>query len=168
MAYDLSLPHRASELGQYNDYNWDDAAFAVYTLLGAEVPLEVASALEKQWLEQGNENHLVRPVSSTLKLNILRDVVEAHIAMDKSVRERSDGGAKGDLEWWPTAFVVAVREDWRTKPGGLLFVFADEENGYELNKFFFSIEDAFMMLSSFSFGDMDLAANKAAYGLEPE
>jgi hypothetical protein len=61
MTADLSLPHQAPELGQYGDCNWDEAAFAVYTLLGDAVSLQdVASALEKQWLEQGNDHHLAR------------------------------------------------------------------------------------------------------------
>lgn len=168
MALDLSLPSQAPELGQYDDCNWDDAAFAVYTLLGDKVPpQDVASALEKQWLEQGNENHLVRPAASTIELETLRDVVQAHIDLDKGKHERSDGGAVGDLEWWPTAFVVVVREDWRTKPGGLLFVFADEEKDYKMDKFFFKVEDAYMMLSSLSFMDEELARSKTIYSQEP-
>lgn len=169
MAPDLSLPPRAPELGEYGDYNWDDAAFAVYTLLGDKVPLQdVASTLEKQWLEQGNDDHLVRPAAPTAAFETLRDVVQAHIAADKGKRERSDGGAKGDLAWYPTAFIVVVRVDWSTKPGGLLFVYADGEKDYEMDKFYFKVDDAYMMLSSLSFGDEDLAASKATYSQEPQ
>jgi hypothetical protein len=157
MPLDLSLPSRAPELGQYGDCNWDDAAFAVYTLLGDKVPLQdVASPLEKQWLGKGNKHYLARPAAPVVELKTLRDVVRAHIALDKGKRERSDGGAAGDLEWWPTAFIVICREDWREKVSGLLFVFVDEEREYE--------QDAYMMLSSLSFGDDDLAGSKVMYG----
>jgi hypothetical protein len=95
-------------------------------------------------------------------LESLQDVVRAHVALNKG---KSDDG---DLEWWPTAFVVVVRGDWRTKPGGLLFVFADEGRNYAMDMFFFRVEDAYMMLSSLSSGDDDLARTKAVYGLEPQ
>jgi hypothetical protein len=94
----------------------------------------------------------------------LQDAVRAHIALDKGKRERSDGSTADDLEWWPTAFFVVVREDWRDNASGLLFVFADEEKEYELDMFFFKLEDAYMMLSSLSFGDEDLAGSKVIYG----
>jgi hypothetical protein len=64
----------------------------------------------------------VRPAAPVAELKTLRDVVRAHIALDKGKRERSDGGAAGDLKWWPTVFIVIVRKDWREKVGGLLFV----------------------------------------------
>ncbi|KAI0582606.1 DNase-NucA-NucB domain-containing protein [Pyrenophora tritici-repentis] len=156
MTPDLSLPSRAPELGQYDDCNWDDAAFAVYTLLGDKVSVQdVASVLEKQWLDQGNEKHLVRPAEPTAKFETLQEIVQAHINLDKGRQPHSD--AVFDLEWWPTAFIVVVREDWRTKTGGLLFVFADDENDCEMDKFYFNIEDAYMMLSSLSFGDEELS-----------
>jgi hypothetical protein len=167
MPLNLSLPHQAPELGLYGDCNLDDAAFAVFTLIGDKTPpQDVASALEKQWLEQGNEYHLARPAAPVAELMTLRDAVRAHIALDKGKRERSDGSTAGDLEWWPTAFVVVVRKDWRDNAGGLLFVFANEEKGYELDMFFFKLEDAYMTLSSLSFGDEYLARSKAIYGQE--
>jgi hypothetical protein len=167
MEHDLSLPHQAPELGQYEDFVWDYAAFAVYTLLGDKVPpQDVATALEKQWLDQGNEDHLARP-APTAEFNTLHEVLQAHVALDKVMRERShsersDGNTVGKLEWWPTAFVVVTQEDWRTKPNGLLFVFEDEEKDYEMDKFFFKLEDAYMMLSSLSFEE--LAQSKVIYG----
>jgi hypothetical protein len=162
MANKLSLPHQARELGQYAHYNLDKAAFAIYTLLCNNVQLQdVASALEKQWLEQGNEDHLVRRAPAA-EFDSLQGAVRAHVAMIKS----ADAGAASDLEWWPTGFIVLVREDWRTNSGGLSFVFADEEKDYELDKFFFKLEDAYMMLSSLSFGDEELARSKVIYGQE--
>lgn len=174
MAPDLSLPTHAPELGQYGAYNWDDAAFAVYTLINNKIPLsDAAHALEEQWLQQGNKTHLVRPAEPAPGFTTLRDVVQAHIALDKvknKTREDGTGGAAaaGDLEWWPTAFIVVVREDWRMTPGGgLLFVFADDEKGCEMDRFFFGVEDAYMMLSSLSFGDEGLVRSKEIYGRKP-
>lgn len=164
MTLDLSLPSRAPELGRFGDCNWDDAAFTVYTLLGDKVPLEsVVQVIEKQWLEQGNESHLVRPAPSITSFKTLQEVVQAHIALDKGKRPRSDGGAAADIEWWPTAFIVVVHEQWMSKPGGLLLVYVDDEKNCEMDKFFFQAKDAYMMLSSLSFGDEDLARSKAIY-----
>jgi hypothetical protein len=168
MALDLTLPAQAPELGQYSDYNWDNAAFAVYTLDDTVSMQDVVSTLEKQWLEQGNEDHLTRPAAPATRLATLRDVVQTHIALDKGKCERSDGAAAGGLEWWPTAFVVVVRKDWETRPDGLLFVFVDDEDEYKMDKFFFKSKDAYMMLSSLSFGDEELARSKQIYGQEAE
>jgi hypothetical protein len=156
--------HHTPALSQYDDFIWDYAAFAVYTLLGDKVPpQDVASALERQWLDQGNEDHLARP-APIAEVETLNEVVRAHIALEKVNRERSDGSAVGKLKWWLTAFVVVVREDWRTN--GLLFVFADEWNDYKMNKFFSKLEDAYMMLSSLSFVDEELARSKVIYSQE--
>lgn len=169
MAPDLSLPSHAPDLGKYGDYNWDDAAFAIYTVMGDKIPLkDVASALEEEWLQEGNENHLVRPAEPAAEFRTLKDVVQAHTALDKVKSERKDGGAAGDLKWWPAAFVVLVREDWGTTPGGLLFVFANDEEDCAMDKFFFKLEDAYMMLSSLSFGDEELVRCKGIYGQEPQ
>jgi hypothetical protein len=47
-----------------------------------------------------------------------------------------------------------------------LFVNADDEKGCELDKFFFKLEDANMMLSSLTFGDEGLARSKIVYDKE--
>lgn len=157
MAPDLSLPPQALELGQCDDFNWDRAAFAVYTLAGEVSLQDVASTLEKQWLEQGNEDHLVRPAPTTLELKSLQEVLQAHIALGKG-----RDSERNEIEWWPIAFIVVVREDWK-EPGGLLFVFADDENSYKVDKFFFKVDDAYMMLSSLSFQDETEAGSKEVY-----
>ena len=54
------------------------------------------------------------------------------------------------------------------KTGGLLFVFADDEEDCKMDKFYFNIEDTCMMLSSLSFGDEELADSKANYSQEPQ
>jgi hypothetical protein len=61
-----------------------------------------------------------------------------------------------------------VREDWKTRSGGLLFVFADKEKDYGIDMIFFKVEDAYMTLSSLCFGYEGLARSKAVYGLEPQ
>ncbi|KAI4694539.1 hypothetical protein J4E81_006758 [Alternaria sp. BMP 2799] len=157
MAPDLSLPPQAPELGQCDDFNWNRAAFAVYTFVDGVSLQDVASTLEKQWLEQGNEDHLVRPAPSTSELETLQEVLQAHIALDKGADSEAN-----EIEWWPTAFIVVVRKDWK-EPGGLLFVFADDENDYKLDKFFFKVDDAYMMLSSLSFQDETEAGSKEVY-----
>ncbi|KAI4614410.1 hypothetical protein J4E83_007063 [Alternaria metachromatica] len=158
MAPDLSLPPQAPELGRCGDeFDWNRAAFAVYTLVDGVSLQDVASTLEKQWLEQGNEDHLVRPAPSTSELKTLLEVLQAHIALEKGADSETD-----ELEWWPTAFIVVVRKDWK-EPGGLLFVFADDENDYKLDKFFFQVDDAYMMLSSLSFQDETEAGSKEVY-----
>jgi hypothetical protein len=164
MTLDLSLPPRAPELARWDDCVWDDAAFAVYSLLGDKISIQdVASALEKQWLEEGNEEHLTRPAPPALGLKTtLRDLVKAHIDLDKVDHNRSGGNTKKELKWWPTAFIVVVREDW-TKPGGLLFVFADDENDYVVDKYFFKLEDAYMMLASLQYMDEGYATSKEFY-----
>jgi hypothetical protein len=98
MAPSLSLPTKARELGQYGDCNWDDAVFVVYTLLGNKVPVQNgASALENEWMEHGNEDHVARPAVPTAEFETLEEILKAHIALDKGKRERDDGAA-ADLE----------------------------------------------------------------------
>jgi hypothetical protein len=108
----------------------------------------------------------VRPAPHVASFESLRDVLNAHIALDKGNHERSDGA--GDLDWWPTAFIVVVDERWR-EPGGLMFVYADEERDCAMDKFFFRVEDAYMMLSSLSFGEEELVDSHECYAqvLEP-
>lgn len=164
MTFDICLPPRAPELGRYGKYNWEEAAFALYTLVGDKVPLQdVVSVLEQQWLEQGNETHIVRAAAAKAEFDTLHEIVQAHAGLDKGIRRHSDGSAVCDLEWWPIAFIVVVREDWRI-PGGLLFVYADDEKDCKMDSFFVNVEDAYMLLSGLNCGDEDLAACKVTYG----
>ena len=157
MAPDLSLPPQAPELGQCDDSNWNRAAFAVYTLIDGVSLQDVASTLQKQWLEQGNKDHLVRPAPHTSEFQTLQEVLQTHIALDKG-----RDSERNEIEWWPTAFIVVVRQDWR-EHGGLLFVFANDENDYMMDMFFFKVDDAYMMLSSLSFQDETEAGSKEVY-----
>jgi hypothetical protein len=92
--------------------------------------------------------------------------VQAHIASDNGERKRVEVSAMGALDWYPIAFIVIVREDRDSKPGRLLFVYADDEKDCEMDKFFFKVEDNYMMLSSLSFGDEYLARSKEMYNQE--
>ncbi|OAK94445.1 hypothetical protein IQ06DRAFT_286491 [Phaeosphaeriaceae sp. SRC1lsM3a] len=170
MPLDLSLPRHAPELCQYGNYNWDEAAFAIYTLLGPTVPRSsVASVLNQRWLEQGNEDSLTRPAPElTAQVQTLKDAVLAHISLDKGICPRTDGGAAGDLEWWPTAFIVVVSEDWQSVDGGLLFVYVDEERGGEVGMFGLKVRHASEMLECLRFGDEEVGEGREAYGCVPQ
>ena len=106
-------------------------------------------------MEQGNENHIARPAVPNVEFETLGEVLKAHIALDKGKHKRDDDGAAADLECRPTGFIVIVAENRKTMPGGLLFVYADDEKDCELDKFFFKMQDAYMMLSSFTFGEVE-------------
>lgn len=166
---DLSLPSHAPELGQYESMNHDDATFALYTLadLSEFQVQEVANALEQEWMDEMG-THLVRLAQPTsiYANKTLKDIVRAHVAMDKGIKPRSDGGAAGDISWWPTAFIVITKKDWKD-PNALLFVLADDsKKGFPMDKFFFKLDDAYMMLSSLSFGDEYLGGCRELYDTE--
>lgn len=163
MTPDLTLPPSAPQLCTFTDCAWDDASFALYTLLPNTPLQEIASSLEKQWRDQGNTTHLVQPAPNASHSS-LKDIVAAHIALDKGLRPRTDGGAKADLTWWPTGFLVVVREEWK-EVGGLLFVYADEEKEGRMGRFAFRVEDAYMMLSSLVFGDEEVGRCAEVYGV---
>jgi hypothetical protein len=63
--------------------------------------------------------------------------VQAHITSDNGERKRVEVSAMSALDWYPIAFIVIVREDRDSKPGRLLFVYADDEKDCEMDKFFF-------------------------------
>jgi hypothetical protein len=109
----------------------------------------------------------VRPTRPAKDLKTLQAVVNAHIVLNKGKHERSDGGAAGHPDWRPPAFIVVVQGVWKTKSGGLLFVYADDEKDCGLNSFFLKVEDAYMMLSSLGFVNEELARSKELYGQEP-
>jgi hypothetical protein len=49
MVPNLALPDRAPKLGESGNYAWDNASFALYSLVGNDVQLEeIAHVLEKQ------------------------------------------------------------------------------------------------------------------------
>ncbi|KAK4981227.1 hypothetical protein LTR66_010147, partial [Elasticomyces elasticus] len=99
---DISLPACPPELGAYGDRNWDDASFAIYTMIDVtEDELQsIVSTLDKEWMKhQGNEgSHLVRVASRySFAGESLTDIVQAHIEMDKDEAPRDDAAARGDL-----------------------------------------------------------------------
>lgn len=170
---DLTLPTDSPELGSYGDKNWDDASFALYTLV--DIPTNelesIASLLDNEWMEnQGNGGlHLVRlaPLNNgNLAGKNLADVVKAHIRMDKGEVPRCDAAASGDLSWYPSAFLVVASREWETD--GLLFVYADTELAdCPMDKFFFCPKDGYLMLSSIVFGE-DCARSKEIYAIRYE
>ncbi|KAK5139278.1 hypothetical protein LTR04_003729 [Oleoguttula sp. CCFEE 6159] len=162
---DLSLPPQAPELGMYCDKNWDDASFAVYTLVDvSEDELqEICDVPDNQLMEnQGGEgSHLVRVAPQhNFAGKTLKDILDYHVQMDKSDFPADED--KYGLDWFPTAFVVLTSQDWKSE--GLLFVYVDDEaEGCPLDKFFFLLEDSYMMLSSISFGDETCTRSKEIY-----
>ena len=77
---------------------------------------------------------------------------------------RDDGTARGDIHWFPTGFIVVTSWDW--KGTGLLFVYVDtKKEGCPLDKFFFAVEDAYVMLSGLRLGEVMPAQCRAFYDL---
>lgn len=172
-SHDLSLPTHCPKLGTYGNTNWDNASFALYTLI--DLPYteltRIATTLEKRWMQASecSVTHLIRiPQTHNFANKTLQDILSAQIAMDKELTPRSDAGTDGDLGWWPNAFIVVVCRE--LEKSGLLFVYADddEEVGKEkgmfaMDKYFFKPKDAYMMLSSLVFGDEYLERSKELY-----
>lgn len=170
---DLTLPPTAPQLGNYDAYNWTDASFALYTLLQTndEDLQALASQLEQEWQKnQGyTGSHLVRVAPThNFENKTLQDVNEAHVSLLEETAKHikyTGGNSKGDLEWFPTAFIVLTAED--IEKDGLLFVYADDEvDRCPLDKSYFKKQDAYMMLSSIAFGDEYCARSKEIYGFD--
>jgi len=163
MPLDLTLPSHAPELGGWDNYNADDASFALYTLIPSDRDQlkEIADRLEKKWMQDSDyENtHLVRVApNAEFTDRTLQDILEAHIALDKEVTPPQEGqAADGDIHWYARAFIVLVDEDWEDGEG-LLFVYADddEEDEFRLRSFRFKGREGYSFLSSLSFGDITL------------
>ncbi|PYH55476.1 uncharacterized protein BO96DRAFT_435336 [Aspergillus niger CBS 101883] len=152
---DLTLPSTCPELHQGSNANWDDASFALYSMVGlsSEDLDKLTTALNREWKQEMTDEAmpLVRtPTVYDFKGESLRDVVRAHVELDKEFTPRDDGGAEGDIHWYPTAFVVVTTREWEEQ--GLLLVYAGvEEKECPMDKFFFHIDVANVMLSNFEF-----------------
>ncbi|GLA93608.1 hypothetical protein AtubIFM57143_011206 [Aspergillus tubingensis] len=161
---DLILPSTCPELQQSSDANWDDASFALYSMieLSSEELEKLTTALNRDWKREMTDEAmpLVRtPTVYDFSGKSLRDVVQAHVELDKEFTPRDDGGAEGDIHWYPTAFVVVTTREWEEK--GLLLVYADvEEKKCPMDKFFFHIDNANILLSSLNFGDESPSSSK--------
>ncbi|KAG0158837.1 hypothetical protein PDIDSM_6357 [Penicillium digitatum] len=80
------------------------------------------------WMEkQGHEGPpLVRLApSNNFAGKTLKDIVTAHIQLDKEEIPRDDAGASGDLSWYPSAFLAVTSNGW--KKHGIIFARADTE-----------------------------------------
>lgn len=158
---DLSLPSHAPKLDGYQDAVWDDASFPFYSLIetSKQKLQEIASTIEEQWMEDSNYegSHLIRLAPNfNFAGKSLTDVVKAYIELDKERTPQADPPpTSGDIiAWYPIAFVVLVEEDWQN--GGLMFVYADDEDEYALHKFTFLVEKEYSFLSSLLFGDISV------------
>ncbi|PWY89148.1 hypothetical protein BO70DRAFT_426804 [Aspergillus heteromorphus CBS 117.55] len=149
--------------------NWDEASFAIYTLitLPASSLSALLTTLNDEWTQNMTDEAppLVRtPPVYDFTGTSLREVVQAHSALDKGFTPRDDSGADGNIQWYPTAFIVVTSLDWRER--GLVFVYVDgEDSGFAMEKFVFMVDDAYLMLSSLSFGDESLAGSRENYGV---
>ncbi|PYH87692.1 hypothetical protein BO71DRAFT_366832 [Aspergillus ellipticus CBS 707.79] len=165
---DLTLPPTYPTLDQGADTNWDEAAFALYSMV-ALPPDELSnllSTLNREWKQNMTDEAppLVQtPAVYNFAGHSLREVVQAHTTLDKGFTPRDNGGAEGNIQWYPTAFIVVTSRDWEDK--GLLFTYADEDHQFAMDRFFFKIEDAYLMLSSLNFGDETHSSCKENYGM---
>ncbi|KAH8423104.1 uncharacterized protein LDX57_000860 [Aspergillus melleus] len=179
MSLDLSLPATCPALCRYSEYSWDLAAFALYTLI--DLPpgnlSDLVTLLNKEHFDYGSETPLVRtPDTYNFAGQTLKDVVQAHVDLDKEITPCSGGIAKGTLGWYPSAFLVVTTRNWATE--GLLCVFLDDTTAEEnedglldpevrpMDKFFMPLDEAPLLLSSFSLMDLGFVDAKEQYGLE--
>lgn len=134
----------------------------------------IAIRLEKDWWEQYWEQgwHLIRlPPDRNFEGGSLRDVLEAHISFvendpHETALATSDEYYAGDLDWFPTAFIVITSNYIETSP--LLLVYADSHNertDCPVDMFYFRAEDASSMLSSIRLGDSTCADSKEIYAI---
>jgi hypothetical protein len=98
---DLSLPPTCPALCAYGDFNWDQASFALYTLIDLSPGdlNELLSVLDKEWLEDSPVPIVRTPRVHNLVGKTLRDVVQAHVDLNKKTNPVSGGQAKGVLNW---------------------------------------------------------------------
>ncbi|KAH0009805.1 hypothetical protein KCU78_g10569, partial [Aureobasidium melanogenum] len=160
----LILSPTCPALGLYGDYSWDNASFALYTIIETndERMQQIAKRLDEEWYEgQGNQgSHLVRVAPSHNFANkSLSNILEAHVKLDKVAPGQSESqyGAP-ELQWYPTAFIAVTADDVDDK--GLLLVYVDDEVEDDdevaecrTDKFFFKQKDANSMLSSLVYDD---------------
>ncbi|KAI9038550.1 uncharacterized protein KD926_010679 [Aspergillus affinis] len=170
MSLDLSLPATCPALCGYLRYSWDLAAFALYTLI--------------DHYNYGSEVPLVRlPETYNLAGRILKDVVQAHVDLDKEAtldpNLRVPGyeySAIGDVGFYPTAFLVVTTPNWDNE--GVPFVFMDDTDVSEnedtyldpevrpMDKFSMPLDEAQGLLESFSLSNLGMLVAKEQYGLE--
>ncbi|PLN83589.1 hypothetical protein BDW42DRAFT_192239 [Aspergillus taichungensis] len=158
---DLSLPPTCPQLGAFENYNMDDAAFALNTLV--DLPpsslLELTTLLNSEWITSPDVPPLVRlPDRYNFKGKPLRAVLDTHVHLDGDITPRDDNpDVEGDLRWFPSALIVVTDVNWATR--GLLFVYLDDRDdegeglvpeSRSLEKFFFRAQDASAFLGSVS------------------
>ncbi|RJE18373.1 hypothetical protein PHISCL_09293 [Aspergillus sclerotialis] len=188
---DLSLPsYFPGDLSCFGDKNWDLAAFVLYTLVGLpqnKLDALVAFLNEEERKSQEYDpdgSYLVRvPPVYNFAGKSLKDILYAHVQMDKEITPSSGGLSTGDLGWYPSAFIVVTNVEWEKY--GLLFVYADDtglyvsdsdENGQvkinpdmiPIDQFFFKpidTEDVFTILFNIRSGDMCCAETKRQYAI---
>ncbi|RAL04576.1 uncharacterized protein BO80DRAFT_441453 [Aspergillus ibericus CBS 121593] len=166
----LTLPATCPALHQGDDTNWSNASFALYTLVTL-TPSDLdtlTTTLSHEWKQTttSGATSLVRtpPLHNYAGQN-LQAIVQAHIELDKEFVPREDGSQRGDLHWFPTAFLVVTSREWKER--GLLFVYVD--TGLEncpLERFWFAVDDAYGMLVGLRVGEVTPARCREFFDLE--
>lgn len=162
------------------------ASFAIYSMVESvgETRLEEISAIpQEEWEEVYMDTRCVKPAVPTANFagKALRDIVAAHIAMDKELTPREGGSPAAG--WWPHVFVIVTSET--IEDHGLLLVYAfepladpeeqDEEDEVAeeapkptMGKFFFKPESMFDILSAIALQGEDLDYVHETYDMDQE
>ncbi|KAI2464240.1 hypothetical protein F4781DRAFT_413699 [Annulohypoxylon bovei var. microspora] len=169
---DLELPPFNPELtSPLRQADCTGASFAIYSMvdsMSTKRLTEIATIPQEEWESYDMDTPLIKPgvPSANFGGRALRDVVAAHIAMDKELAPR-EGGASA-AGWWPHVFVVVTSED--IEDHGLLLVYGvgplsdpDEprDGGEEveeptMGKFFFKSRSLCDILSGIALSGDDL------------
>ncbi|KAI1213381.1 uncharacterized protein F4807DRAFT_410895 [Annulohypoxylon truncatum] len=181
---DLSIPHAEPALVRdLHECSTQESSIALYTMV-PNMPNsrleEIASKHQGDWESQFEQSsQLVRPARPTANFagQTLRDIINAHIAMDKELQPAEEGAASAG--WRPESFIVVTKDD--LEDHGLLFVYAQLEDGDEdddeedktaegeMGKFFFRPDDMFEMLfeltlESYGYPDLEEKYNMDGEG----
>ncbi|KAI8966265.1 hypothetical protein F5Y11DRAFT_188541 [Daldinia sp. FL1419] len=183
---DLELPPFQPELTSVlHQANCAWASFAIYSMTNSvsEARLnEIASIPQEEWEELSMDTKCVKPAVPTANFagKTLKDVVAAHIAMDKELKPRQGGAPEAG--WWPHVFILVTSEN--IEDHGLLLVYgfepssSTEDEGDEeeaqapaqpiMGKFFFHPKDMCNILGGIALSGDDLDYLHETYDMDRE
>ncbi|KAI0169158.1 hypothetical protein GGR52DRAFT_574380 [Hypoxylon sp. FL1284] len=114
---DLSLPQQAPELlKEYSQsISVDSSSFAVYSMVpGMAVAHmeQIANIAQEEYEDYEYPGQLARPAKPTFDFagKSLKDIVAAHSAMDKGIKERDDGGKMDKYFFDPKSMFMALTD----------------------------------------------------------
>ncbi|KAI1659451.1 hypothetical protein F4813DRAFT_353023 [Daldinia decipiens] len=182
---DLELPPFRPELTNVlGQADCTGASFAIYSMTNSvsEARInEIAAIPQGEWEEFDMNTKCIKPAVPTANFagKTLKDIVDAHISMDKELEPR-EGGALA-AGWWPHVFIVVVNEN--IEDHGLLLVYgfeplsgSDDEQDEgaigprepTMGKFFFKPEDMCNILSGIALSGDDLDYLHETYDMDRE